>query len=140
MTALLLGLRLGGLLLIGLAFAHLPISRRFLWREESTRLSPLNRQVLLVHAFFVALAVGMMGVWMLFWPRALATPNALGVPVTAGLAIFWSIRLYVQWFVYDHALWRGKRFETAVHVVFTILWAYLAVLFALCLERQLGTG
>ncbi len=140
MTALLWSLRLGGALLIALAFAHLPISRRFLWREESLRLSPFNRQVLLVHAFFIALAVGMMGVWMLFWPSALATPNPLGVPVTAGLAIFWTIRLYVQWFVYDHALWRGKRFETAVHIGFTAFWTYLAVVFTLCLARQLGSG
>ncbi len=140
MTALLWSLRLGGAALIALAFAHLPISRRFEWRQESLRLSPFNRQVLLVHAFFIALAVGMMGVGMLFWPNALATPSALGVPVTAGLTVFWAIRLYVQWFVYDHALWRGKGFETLVHAGFTALWGFLAVLFALCFVRQIGVA
>jgi len=138
MTALTVALRVAGALLVALAFAHQPISRRFLWREESARLSPFNRQVLLVHAFFIALTVGMMGVWALFWPDALATPSALGVPVTAGLTIFWTVRLYVQCFVYDRALWRGKRFETAAHVAATLFWAFLALVFGLCLGRQLA--
>lgn len=138
MNILLVNLRIGGALLIALALAHVQFSKRFRWREESARLSPFNRQVLLVHAFFIALAIGLMGLLMLGWPRALATPSVLGKPITAGLAIFWAIRLYVQWFVYDRELWRGKRFETAVHLAFTAFWAYLTVLFACCLALQIA--
>ena len=86
------------------------------------------------------MTVGLMGILVLFWAPALTTPSPLGVPITAGLAIFWGVRLYCQWFVYDRVLWRGKPFETAVHIVFSLCWIYLTALFALCLRLQLAAG
>lgn len=138
MSALVLNLRIAGALLIGLAVAHIHIGERFRWREESGRLSPFNRQVLLVHAFFIALTVGLMGALALIWPRALVAPSPLGFPVTAGLTVFWAIRLCFQLFVYEPALWRGKRFETAIHVAATAFWLYLTVLFAFCARLQMS--
>ena len=35
--------------------------RQFRWREELARLSLLNRQIFLVHTFFIVLVVTMMG-------------------------------------------------------------------------------
>jgi hypothetical protein len=133
-----LALRIAGALLLLLALAHVPIARRFEWRTDAMRLSPFNRQVMLVHAFFVALTVGLMGLLTLGWADQLVTPNPLGVPVAAGLTIFWAARLYCQWFVYERALWRHKRYETVVHMGFTILWAFLTVVFAWCLRLQLA--
>lgn len=138
MSALAVHLRISGALLILLAAAHGPISRRFHWREESTRLSDFNRQVLLVHAFFIALTVGLMGALSLFWADALSVRTPLGAPVSGGLTLFWAARLYCQLFVYDSALWRGKRFETFAHAAFTAFWLYLVVVFGLCWRLQLA--
>jgi hypothetical protein len=44
--------------------------------------------------------------------------------VLGGFALFWFVRLVCQWFVFDRSLWRGHRFHTVVHVVFTVLWTY----------------
>ena len=44
----------------------------------------------------------------------------------AGLAVFWILRLGTQWFVYDSSVWRGSRFRTAMHCLFSLLWIYLA--------------
>lgn len=136
MSGLVSLLRLAGAALIVLAVAHVPICRHFHWHEESAKLSPFNRQVLLVHAFFIALAVGLMGLLCLFWPGALVEPSALGRPVAAGLVLFWGVRLFVQLFVYEPALWRGKRFETAMHVLFTAFWCFLVFVFAWCARLQ----
>ena len=140
MDMLLINLRVAGSLLIVLSLSHVPLAKHFRWREESALLSSFNRQVFLVHAFFVGMTVGLMGLLALSWAPALITPNPLGVPVTAGLAIFWAVRLFCQWFIYDRALWRGKPFETAVHIVFSLCWSYLTALFALCLRLQLAAG
>lgn len=79
---------------------------------------------MLVHTFFVALTVGLMGV--LSWLEAPALVGTeLGRRVSLGFAIFWAARWYVQQFVYSRALWRGKTFETAVHALFTVLWTWL---------------
>ncbi|HWA24115.1 MAG TPA: hypothetical protein VG734_00465 [Lacunisphaera sp.] len=82
-----------------------------------------------MHTFFIALVVFLMGLLCLTSPAELSgTP--LGKRVTVGLAGFWLIRLLVQFFGYSSELWRGKRLETAVHVVFSALWAYLTAVFA----------
>jgi hypothetical protein len=139
-VTLVLAVRVAGVILLVLAVAHVPIATRLEWQTDAQRLSPVNRQVMLVHAFFVALTVGLMGALTLGWAEALVTPSALGKPVAAGLTLFWAVRLYFQWFVYDRALWRHRAFETRVHVLFTILWTYLTVVYACCLRLQLGAA
>jgi hypothetical protein len=83
-----------------------------------------------VHTAFIALAVLLMGVLCLTAPAELVgTP--LGRKIALGLAIFWGCRLLVQFFGYSPKLWRGKRFETCMHIAFTILWIYLTAVFVM---------
>jgi hypothetical protein len=122
-------LKAAGVLLILLALLHVVFPKHFHWREELARLSLLNRQVMVVHTFFIGLIVFLMGLLCLTSSAGLAgTP--LGKRVALGLAVFWLVRLLVQFFGYSSELWRGKRFETAVHVVFSALWTYLTAVFA----------
>jgi len=122
-------LKATGVLLILLALIHVVFPKHFHWREELARLSLLNRQVMVVHTFFIALAVFLMGLLCLTSSAGLSgTP--LGKRVALGLAVFWLARLLIQLFGYSSELWRGKRFETAVHVVFSALWAYLTAVFS----------
>lgn len=55
--------------------------------------------------------------------------TTLGHRLCLGLAVFWTIRLFIQFFGYSSALWKGKRFETAVHIAFSFLWLYLSAVF-----------
>ena len=57
----------------------------------------------------------------------LATP--IGRRILFGLGLFWLARLFCQFFVYSPSLWRGKRCETAIHLLFTALWIYLSATF-----------
>jgi len=123
-----LQLRLSGGLLILLALTHVLFPRRFGWREELPRLSLINRQMMKVHTFFIALTVFLMGTLCLSSARELIA-TALGRRVAGGLALFWFVRLLVQLFGYSDELWRGKRRETIVHRIFTAIWLYLALLF-----------
>ena len=59
---LLLHLRIAGALLLGLAAFHFVLPRELNWDEELARLSLLNRQIFLVHTFFLALILTMMGI------------------------------------------------------------------------------
>ena len=129
-------LRMAGGLLLARAALHASFPRRFHWDEELPRLSLMNRQMFVVHSFFIALAVGLMGALGLFFADALLEKTRLGKLVLAGLTIFWSARLITQLFVYDSRLWRGNRFHTRVHVAFTCLWLYLIVVFGSGLWRQ----
>jgi hypothetical protein len=117
-----------GALLVLLALLHAGFGWYFDWRREFAVVSLLNRQMMHVHTFFVAFTVGLMGLLCLTSAAELAgTP--LGRRVALGLGVFWLARLLIQFFGYSASLWRGKRFETIVHVLFSLFWAYLTVVF-----------
>jgi hypothetical protein len=124
-----LHLKIVGITLILLGALHAAFPRRFHWSEELSRLSLLNRQIFVVHCLFIVLVLWMMGALSLLFTDALLEPTALARPVLAGLTLFWLVRLVIQWAVYDHALWRGNRFNTVVHILFTALWSYYTFVF-----------
>jgi len=118
-------LQFAGAALLALSLLHLVMPKRFAWSEELTRLSLLNRQIFYVHTFFIAFIVAQMGILFLFFPEALLEPSPLARLVTSGLCLFWLARAFIQFFVYSPALWRGKPFETFVHIAFSAFWLYL---------------
>ena len=132
--SLVLHLRLAGAGLIALALVHVLFPRRFAWREELPRLSLLNRQMFLVHVFFIALVLLLFGSLSLFLADELAGGGVLARGVLIGFVVFWSLRLLTQLFVYDRSLWRGQRVQTLVHVAFTGFWAYLVLVYGMALR------
>jgi hypothetical protein len=134
MTAVELHLRVVGVLLLLLVALNVfAVPRRLGWKRDLAALSLVNRQIFQVHAAFICLVLAMFAGLTLLLPRELLAPTPLARAVLGGLAAFWFARLLVQWFVYDPRLWRGKRFETVVHVVFTGVWFYFTATFALAL-------
>ena len=121
-------LKIIGCLLIGLALVHIVFPKYFHWEKELTALSVINREMMKVHTFFIALTVLLMGVLCLVATDDLINTR-LGKVITTGLAIFWTIRLVIQFFGYSPKLWKGKTFETVVHVFFVFLWTYLSFIF-----------
>jgi hypothetical protein len=129
-----LQLELIGALLLVLALLHVAFAWYFDWRREFAVVSLINRQMMYVHTFFVAFTVGLMGLLCLTSAAELVgTP--LGRRVALGLGVFWLARLLIQFFGYSARLWRGKRFETVIHVLFSVLWTYLTIVFL-----QVGLG
>ena len=123
-----LHLKIIGVILIVLALIHGIFPKYFAWKQELSSLRLINRQVMYVHTFFIALVVFLMGLLCLTSSAEIvATP--LGKKLALGLGIFWICRLFIQFFGYSSELWRGKTFETVVHCLFSLLWAYLSTVF-----------
>ena len=121
-------LKIIGILLIGLALVHIAFPKYFKWDKELSSLSLINRQLMTVHTFFVALTVFLMGLLCFTSSDEIINTN-LGKKIAFGLAIFWTVRLLVQFFGYSSKLWKGKKLETSMHILFTILWIYLSFIF-----------
>lgn len=117
-----------GILLIILAAIHIFFPKYFNWKEELKPLSLINRQMMTVHTFFIGLVVFLMGLICLTSTNSMIETE-LGKRISLGLGIFWAIRLAFQLFVYSKELWKGKKFETAMHAIFTLLWTYLSFVF-----------
>jgi hypothetical protein len=119
-----------GLLLIVLALVHAIFPKYFNWKKELESLSLVNRQMMTIHTFFIALTVFLMGLLCLTSSKELLETN-LGKKILLGLGIFWTIRLFIQFFGYSSALWKGKKLETIIHIIFSLLWLYLSTIFLL---------
>jgi hypothetical protein len=111
-----------------LALAHLTFPRYFKWKEELKSLSLINRQMMQVHTFFIALILFLMGILCVFSTSGLVETK-LGKSLSLGLALFWTIRLLIQFFGYSKKLWSGKLFETFVHIFFSMCWLYFSIVF-----------
>jgi len=111
-----------------LATIHLIFPRYFRWKEDLAQISLINRQVMYVHTFFLALTIFGMGVICYLRADDLLHTQ-LGQTLCFGFAIFWTIRFFIQFFGYSSQLWKGKTFETVIHVLFSILWTYLCFIF-----------
>lgn len=111
---------------MALALVHFAFPKYFNWDKELKSLSLINRQMMTVHTFFIALTVFLMGLLCLTSSNELIETN-LGKKTSLGLGIFWTFRLLIQFFGYSTDLWKGKTFETTLHVIFSLLWTYLSI-------------
>lgn len=123
-----LHLNLIGILLVTLALIHVIFPRYFRWKTTTASLERVTREILYVHTFFIAFTVLLMGLLCLSSAELLLNTE-LGRRICLGLAVFWTIRLLFQFFGYSAELWKGKGFETCVHIGFSCLWIYLSAVF-----------
>ena len=130
-----LHITVSGFLMLVLALIHIGFPSHFRWKEELARLSLLNRQMMYVHMFFIALMLGLLGIYCIAYHNELIYSLA-GQHIALGISIFWFARLLFQLFVYSPSLWRGKTFETFVHVFFTLLWSYFTIVFYMAFAHK----
>lgn len=123
-------LQISGILLILVSLGHAVFPKYFKWKQELASLSVINRQLMYVHSFFIALIVGLIGILCLTSADDLQYTE-FGRRISLGLAVFWAIRLFIQFFVYSSATWKGKTFETVIHILISIFWVYLSCVFIL---------
>lgn len=123
-----LHLSITGILLVALALLHVVFPRYFRWKATTASLERVTREILYVHTFFIAFTVLLMGLLCLSSAELLLS-TVLGKRICLGLAVFWTTRLFFQFFGYSAELWKGKRFETIIHIAFSFLWLYLSTIF-----------
>lgn len=119
-----------GFLLIALGLMHVIFPKYFDWKKDLASLSLINRQMMIIHTFFIGLVVILMGLLCANASQDLVSTD-LGKKLCLGLSFFWFARLLIQIFGYSSKLWKGKLFETIVHIIFTLFWIYLTVVFYL---------
>ena len=125
-----LHLKIIGILLIILSFVHIGFPKYFDWKNDLKNLSLINRQMMQVHTFFIAFAVFLIGLLCITSSEDLVNSN-FGRRISLGIGLFWAVRLLIQFFGYSFELWKNKRFETLMHIVFSLLWLYMTVIFTL---------
>jgi hypothetical protein len=126
-------LRLVGAIMAMLVVVNVLVPRRFNWSEELSRVSLVNRQIFQAHTTFLVLLLALLAALFGLYADALLEPNRLSRAILIGLTIFWGLRMLMQWFFYSPVLWRGHRFNTIMHGVFSAAWVYVTAICGLAL-------
>jgi hypothetical protein len=111
-----------GFLLITLALLHFYFPKYFSWKQDLGKLTLINRQIMIAFAVFL---VGLLCISS----ASELIETTLGKRISLGIGIFWGARLIIQFFGYSSKLWKGKAFETTVHIMLALFWAYLTIIF-----------
>lgn len=133
-----IGLIIGGCSLATLSIASFWIPKALGWREKLTGLTPLMRElwwtysiyVWSSHVFFAVMTLGF-GDWLMSGTGAATAMNTF-------MLMWWSVRLYLQFFGFDLSEVKPGRFNRIAKHLLTSLFIGLVTLFALLLCWNLG--
>jgi hypothetical protein len=102
--------------------------RKFRYRDNLTKVSPVVRQVFIVQNVYIVLILAAFAALCFEFAADLAGPEPLGRSLSGFLAGFWSLRILLQLFLYDSELRRQHRL---LDVLFLVVYGYLTGVFTL---------
>ena len=114
--------------MILLSVIHIGFPQYFKWKKEFKDITLINRQMMYYHTLFLALAIFLTGILCINSTEELLATN-IGKKICQGIFIFWAFRLLIQFIGYSPTLWKGKLFETFIHILFTAIWIYFSCIF-----------
>jgi hypothetical protein len=123
MHSLLLLLWLAGFVQVAIASANLFLPAKLKYRENLSRVSPIVRQIFVVHSVYIVGVVLLFAAVTLSFAGELASGHGLGRFLAAAIAVFWLLRAPVQLLYYDAALRRENRWGD---IAFTAAALFLA--------------
>jgi len=116
-----------GVVHLGIAAANFILPAKLRYRENLSKVSPMIRQIFIVHsAYIVGVLVGF-GVLCFFFAHDLARSSRLGKFLGGFISLFWLSRSVIQFFYYDSEL---KRQHRLADVAFTLAVLFLGGVFA----------
>jgi hypothetical protein len=123
MSALVLLLWLAGFVQVAIASANLFLPAKLKYRENLSRVSPIIRQIFVVHSVYIVGVVLLFAAVTFGFAGDLVSGHGLGRFLAATIAVFWLFRAPVQLLYYDTALRRENRWSD---IAFTTAALFLA--------------
>lgn len=128
-------LLLAGFAQLGILIASALVPRVFDWKEALCPLPEFLRRLFWVYGVFIVLTIIAFALLTLCHTEALAAGGPLARGLASFIAVFWGLRLLVQFFVFDPSPWLTTRWlRLGYHLLslvflfltFTYTWAALA--------------
>lgn len=95
-------------------------------RENLARVSPMIREMFIVHWIYILFVVALFSAICFFYAPDLAGATALGRFLSAAIALFWLPRIPIQLLAYDRELRRQHRLGD---VAITLAIAFVSIVF-----------
>jgi len=117
-----------GAVQVAIIAANFNLPKKLSCRENLARVSPMIREVFIVHWFYIVLVLGIFASLCFWFAPELAGATRLGRYLSAVIAVFWLLRVPIQLFFYDPELRKQNRFGD---VIFLLAFSYLGVVFSI---------
>jgi len=134
MDSLELALYTGGVMHFGILIASALTPFALDWNKLLAPLPKLLRQMFWVYGAFIVLVIISFGTLTVMHAPAMAAGDAIGRSLCAVIAIFWGLRLAVQFFVFDAKpfltrwIWKaGYHLLTVVFIAMVVIFTWGAV-------------
>lgn len=114
--------------------ANFVLPRKLNCREHVARMSPMIREIFIVHWAYIVLVLGVFAALSFWFAPELAGATRLGRFLAAFIAGFWLLRVPIQLFLYDPEIRKQNRLGD---VAFLLMFSYLGVVFG---AAALGIG
>jgi hypothetical protein len=125
---------LAGVGQLGVLIASALVPFQLKWKTELSVLSRLHRQMYWVYGGYVVLAIAAFGLISLFNARELANGGGLARGVCGYIAVFWGVRLALQW-VFDVKGYISTWWLRLGYYALTILFASFTLLYGFAALR-----
>jgi hypothetical protein len=106
--------------------ANFALPRKLRCRENLVKVSPMIREVFVVHWLYIVLVLGIFTTLCFWFSPELAGGSRLGRFLSLAMAIFWLLRVPIQLFFYDPETRRQNRLAD---VAFLLTFSYLGIVF-----------
>ena len=100
----------------GIVLANFPLLRHLRIGESMKGIPSFPRQIFYVHWLYIVLVVGMFSAICWLFARDLAGASPLGRFLSACMAGFWLLRIFLQLFYYDGEVRRANRALDALYL------------------------
>ncbi len=114
----------GGVIHLGILIASGLLPKVLDWRSELAKLSALSRHVIWVHGAYVTLTIIAFGLASLLLTGELTGGSPLARALCGFIAVFWGIRLVIQFGLFDARPYLTKPYLKLGYHGLTVCFAY----------------
>lgn len=124
-----LAIRIAGIMQLGLLSVAVVLPAKVEWRKQLATLTPLVRQLFVTYAVYVVGMIAALGAVSLGLADRLVDGSTLARAVTAYIALFWTVRVGLHFFVFDTKPYVTNRLYALGHHALTVTFVYLSATF-----------
>jgi len=121
----------GGILHFGILIASAAVPQVLDWKDSLSKLDPLSRQLIWVHGAFIVLIIAAFGLLSVTLAADLAAGTPLARAACLLIAIFWAVRLLVQFFIFDASPYLKSAWLKLGYHGLTVVFTYHAIVYGL---------
>lgn len=121
-----LGLWLAGIGHFCVLGASFQVPKRLDWENELSRLRPLNRKLMWTYGAFTVLTIVAFGLLTLGLHDEMLRGDRAALGLAAFIGVYWSARIGVDVFYFEHVDWPQGREFVVGHALLTALFIALA--------------